>query len=216
VRAQVSAFANGIWWNPGGFDSWWLSFYESLREHCDFVKLSGLIQIAENCCCSWMFPDIVVFSASPTVLHRDSRNRLHCENGQAIGWSDGFGLYRWHGVAVPEYVILRPSEITPAKIEAENNAEVRRVMIERYGQTRYLIDSGAREIHSDDYGTLYRKEIANDEPLVMVKVVNSTPEPDGTFKDYFLRVPPTIKRAREAVAWTFDVPEEEYAPLVQT
>ena len=85
-----------------------------------------------------------------------------------------------------------------------------------YGQTRYLIDSGAREIHSDDYGTLYRKEIANDEPLVMVKVVNSTPEPDGTFKDYFLRVPPTIKRAREAVAWTFDVPEEEYAPLVQT
>lgn len=50
----------------------------------------------------------------------------------------------------------------------------------------------------------------------MVKVVNSTPELDGSFKDYFLRVPPTMKRARQAVAWTFDVPEDDYALVVQT
>ena len=37
----------------------------------------------------------------------------------------------------------------------------------------------------------------------MVEVVNSTPEPDGSRKTYFLRVPPTIGTAREAVAWTF-------------
>lgn len=89
-------------------------------------------------------------------------------------------------------------------------------MIERYGQAKYLLDSGAKEIHSDNYGTLYRKDIEDDEPLVMVKVVNSTAEPDGTFKDYFLRVPPTMKRAREAVAWTFGMKETEYEPLAQT
>jgi hypothetical protein len=89
-------------------------------------------------------------------------------------------------------------------------------MIERYGQAKYLLDSGAVKIHSDDWGALYRKEIKNDEPLVMVKVVNSTAESDGSFKDYFLRVPPTIERARQAVAWTFGVPEDEYEPALET
>jgi hypothetical protein len=89
-------------------------------------------------------------------------------------------------------------------------------MIERYGQAKYLGESGAAQIHSDEFGVLYQKPIADDEPLVMVKVVNSTPEPDGTFKDYFLRVPPTVKTAREAVAWTFEKEADAYAPAAQT
>ena len=36
------------------------------------------------------------------------------------------------------------------------------------------------------------------------------------FKEYFLRVPPGIKTAREAVAWTFNVAPENYTPSVQT
>jgi hypothetical protein len=98
----------------------------------------------------------------------------------------------------------------------EENAEVRRIMIERYGQARYLVDSEAKVIHSDDFGTLYRTEIAHDEPLVMVKVVNSTPESDGSFKDYFLRVPPEMERAKQAVAWTFAKQEAEYGPCFET
>lgn len=52
--------------------------------------------------------------------------------------------------------------------------------------------------------------------LVMVKVVNSTPEPDGQFKDYFLRVPPQMRRAKEAVAWTFNKTETKYQPAMET
>ena len=98
----------------------------------------------------------------------------------------------------------------------ERNIEVRRVMMERYGQSRFIIDSGAVKVDSDDYGVLYRKDIPDDEPLVMVKVVNSTPELDGSFKDYFLRVPPTILTPREAVAWTFGKNANEYQPRFQT
>lgn len=83
-------------------------------------------------------------------------------------------------------------------------------MIERFGLDRFLRESGAELVHFDDYGKLWRALIPGDEPLVMVEVVNSTPEPDGTFKDYFLRVPPTVRTAREAVAWTFDVEPVEY------
>jgi hypothetical protein len=50
----------------------------------------------------------------------------------------------------------------------------------------------------------------------MVRVKNSTPEPDGTYKEYFLRVPPTIKTAREAVAWTFEMDENEYKPKFES
>lgn len=39
----------------------------------------------------------------------------------------------------------------------------------------------------------------------------------GSFKDYFLRVPPQIKTASEAVAWTFGFDKvQEYAPSIET
>jgi hypothetical protein len=131
-------------------------------------------------------------------------------------YPDGWGIWAIHGVRVSQQVVEQPSTITVAQIEAEKNAEVKRVMVDRYGQARYLVDSGAQQIHADDYGVLYRKEIPGDEPLVMVKVVNSTAEPDGTYKDYFLRVPPTIMTARAAVAWTFEKEEADYEPAIQT
>jgi hypothetical protein len=100
---------------------------------------------------------------------------------------------------VPDYIIERPHEITVDKIEAQENAEIRRVMIQRYGHARYIQDSGAQLVHSlpDNYyikglqgARLYRKERPGDTPIVMVAVRNSTPEPDGTIKDYWLRVQP--------------------------
>jgi hypothetical protein len=41
-----------------------------------------------------------------------------------------------------------------------------------------------------------------------VQVTNATPEPDGTHRAYWLRVPPGMRTARQAVAWTFDLDEE--------
>jgi hypothetical protein len=35
-----------------------------------------------------------------------------------------------------------------------------------------------------------------DEPLTIVKVKNSTPESDGSFKDYFIRVDPRAYRGK--------------------
>ena len=114
-------------------------------------------------------------------------------------------------------MIEQPETITVGEIGGESNVERRRVLIDRYGPARYLVDSGATVVHQDDWGSLYRRDMGNDEPIVMVKVVNSTREPDGTWKDYWLRVPPTVRTAREAVAWTFGVDEPaKYAPRVQT
>ena len=204
----------------GQHDANWIGFYDFFRNETKLVieteKLSALTLLTQSA--GWFIPHehICFVSERHNILNRDNRGRLHSIDAPACAYPDGYAIYAVHGVRVPEYVVMRPNEITVEKIESETNAEVRRVMVERYGQYRYLLDSKATQIHSDDFGTLYRKEIPNDEPLVMVKVVNSTPEPDGSFKDYFIRVPPQIKRAREAVAWTFGKKEMEYAPCVQT
>jgi hypothetical protein len=106
--------------------------------------------------------------------------------------------------------------LTVKEIQEERNAEVRRVMVERYGLSRFLMDSGAKKLAEDEFGELYQTEIADDEPICMIKLVNSTPEPDGEFKNYWLRVPPDMKTARQAVAWTFGMTPDEYAKaLVQ-
>lgn len=52
--------------------------------------------------------------------------------------------------------------------------------------------------------------------FLMVEVLNASPEPDGTFKTYLLCVPPEMRTARQAVAWTFGMSEYEYHPAVQT
>jgi hypothetical protein len=161
--------------------------------------------------------DRVAFvSERPLVLKQDAQGRLHSDSGPAIAFADGFQIYSWHGATVPQKLIDNPESLTVGEIEQQRNAEIRRVMIERYGMQRYIETSGAKEIHRDDAGVLYRKEFLNDEPLVMVKVINSTPEADGSFKSYFLRVPPTMKTAKEAVAWTFNIEEEGYELDEQT
>ena len=55
----------------------------------------------------------------------------------------------------------------------------------------------------DDYGKLWSTQIGLDgERAQVVEVVNATPESDGSYRRYFLRVPQAVRTAREAVAWT--------------
>lgn len=169
---------------------------------------------------AWMLhwtDDTLYWIAKPKV-HRDPEitvRRLHCADGPALE-SDIENLYFWRGVLVPAFVVVRPDWITLTHIQTEQNAEVRRVMLERYGFDRYLLDSNAALLHEDEFGRLYGAAIAGDEPLVMIRVTNSTPELDGSAKEYALRVPPNIERAKQAVAWSFGLTEDEYQPAIET
>lgn len=164
----------------------------------------------------WTFPEVAIVCQKPELLAFDEEGRLHNDTGPSLVYPDGWQVFAWHGVLVPDFVVTSPQSITVDFIDTTDNAELRRVLIERYGQGRYIEDSGAEKIHQDDYGILYRKTMEDDEDLVMVKVINSTAEPDGTFKEYFLRVPPHVTTAREAVAWTFGESGFSYDPLQES
>jgi hypothetical protein len=97
------------------------------------------------------------------------------------------------------------------------NLELRRLLLDRLGYERFLDLVDATLVRQDDYGRLWNSSVAIDgEPLCVVEVVNTTPEPDGSRKRYFLRVPPNLRTARQAVAWTFSENEDSYRLAAQT
>jgi hypothetical protein len=152
----------------------------------------------------------------PLIIKQDDQGLLHCDDGPAIVLPDGSKCYSIHGVRVKQHIVEKPERITFDEIEIEDNAEVRRIMIERLGWDQYLIQSGGEIIAQDSFGTLIKKEIVDDEPLIMVRVTNSTPESDGKFKKYCLRVPPHMETVSGAIAWTFGMAEAEYIPEIET
>ena len=219
-------------WNGGNQWSGWvcyLSFFRHVAKlDIDYSHWDAYEKLAELSGPRVLHKDFCIISDRPEILTVDPQNRPHNDDGPFCQWRDGAQLFSVHNVRVPKYVITNPSKITVEDIEKEENAEVRRVKITKYGQEKFIIDSKASVVHVDDFGTLYRKEIPNDEALMMVKVVNSTVEPDGTFKDYFIRVDPNayggIKTAKAAVASTWRNPDgsmlfkspDEYNPMVET
>ncbi|WUT33105.1 hypothetical protein OG392_31095 [Streptomyces sp. NBC_00691] len=195
----------------GQHDAAWLAAFDG---HGD--RLEGLAAVAGQAGWWWPYENVTVVCERPVELHRDEAGRLDRGDGPALAFADGFALYAWRGMTVPADFLAGLAGLTPERIRDEENAELRRVMLEYHGYDRYLAASGARHEHRDETGVLWRIELADDEDVVMVEVVNSTPEPDGSHRTYWLRVPPTTRTAREGVAWTFGLRPEAYEPLVQT
>ena len=202
----------------GTHDAGWVSHYDYLKTIGikGLETLDGIINLTKSAGWWWPYQDLCILTERPISIKRDNRGRLHNEKGMVVKYSDGWGFYAWHGVIVPEDVIILREPITLERIAEERNIEVRRVLIERFGLDEYLKSGRVIKIHQDKCGTLWRMDLAGDELIMVVQVVNSTPEPDGIYKEYFLRVPPHIVRAKQAVAWTFGLTEDEYAPLSET
>jgi len=143
-------------------------------------------------------------------------------------------VWSWHGVRVPRELIETPAhEITAERISGEVNQEVRRVLVERVGAERYMRLAGAKIVARDDWGTLWAATAPV--PMRVVQVLNSTPEPDGSSKTYWLRVPETAERRiedrcvacdrslalvpktpHEGIAWAYSVCDEHYQPAVMS
>ncbi|MYX17855.1 hypothetical protein GTY67_31405 [Streptomyces sp. SID8374] len=195
----------------GQHDAAWLAAFDGRGD-----RLTGLAEVARNAGWWWPYEKAVVISERPEVLHRDEAGRLDHGAGPALAYPDGFALYAWRGMPVPAAFLAELASLTPQRIREEENAELRRVMLEFYGYDRYLTESGAEPVHRDETGILWRIALEGDEDVVMVEVVNSTPEPDGTHRTYWLRVPPATRTAKDGVAWTFGLDGAAYAPVRQT
>ena len=209
----------------GSYDVDFLSFYDFFSEEFNLKEetksLIGLNAVAKTC--GWLLPydKLCVITERPMLILRDEQGRLHSTTGKALEYNDGWGIYAHHGVRVPAEVIETdyencPLETIKALIMDNDNTEVRAVVMtmaqDRLGQ---LLNNIADLECDDKYGKLYRLKDENFAIKILL-VVNSTPEPDGTFKNYILFVPREMKDAKEAVAWTFNMKKEDYNPIIET
>lgn len=214
----------------GNASAGWLSFYDVMDDliGVDCSILHPLMELALHAGWCWVYDDRAIITDRPDVIKLDDAGNLHCEDGPAIQYK-GYDLFAINGVVVPEKVIMAPETLTKQEVTTERNAEVRRVMIDRYGGSdsnggKYMEDMGARAIGAPFRGNqLYEIDVELDQgevTLARVRAINSTPEPDGTSKIYWLKVPPGMSCAQEALAEIHPDPFRkhwrDYSPQVET
>ena len=186
----------------------------------------------------FMHPDFCIVSDRPVEFRVDDRGRPHHETGPYARWSDGTAFYAVRGVFTPAWIVDTPAAITTRDIHGEGNSEIRRIMMERYGWARYVSDTGGEVVHRDVDALGFPRELVracpqDDEPIVMVRVTDSSPDPKtGEHKKYMLRVDPKAyggragRECHAAIASTWRVKSdtsrlafaqpEDYAPEVET
>jgi hypothetical protein len=123
---------------------------------------------------------------------------------------------RWRSVAINHRIAFQPESITAREAMGQKNTELRRVMIERMGNERFVKEANAKVIDRDqDAGgdrELLRLPLENDEDFVCLAC--NCP---STSRHYLLRVPPTMQSCHQAAAWMagFDDPTK-YKPIIET
>ena len=142
--------------------------------------------------------DFCMISDRPKTLTVDDQHRPHNEHGPFCEWLDGSALYAWHGTRVPPWIIEKPEEITEQTIMAEQNSEVRRVMIERYGIDRLMCSPHVEKLHQrGDYELLAFPDPAEGK-IVALKMRCPT-----TSAVFIHTVPPGTVTVEQALNWKF-------------
>jgi hypothetical protein len=141
LRSQLdSQLYVSIWWRA------WSGWYEGgkiLGVQFDESVFSAFREWTTHVPLIYANEAIPVVSRFPKTVKWDN-SRLHCEDGKAVEFASGWGLWAIGGVAVDEQIVMRPETQTLKQIESETSEEVRRIRIERFGWMRYLKESGAK------------------------------------------------------------------------
>ncbi|MGK7929800.1 MAG: DUF6745 domain-containing protein [Spirulina sp.] len=168
--------------------------------------------------CEYVFPyeNVCFVCDRPRTLSFDSENRLHAEEKPAIEFADGFSVYAYHGVRLPEkYGKLPPSQWRSQWILSEENAEIRRTLIQGIGYTRICQELQAVALDTWQEYSLLKIDIEFDEELEEEPIYLLKMTCPSTGHIHVLRVPPNMNSAREAITWVnWDIDPEKFA--VQT
>jgi hypothetical protein len=225
----------------GQHDANWLAFYDFFREVCGLRRqtkpLEGLTLLAQHA--GWFLPHAKIcwVAERHSFLHRDENGRLHCETGPALGYPDKYVLWMWHGITVTEQIIMHPETLTSEQIRKEQNAEIRRCMVEKMGYRRFVELSEMKVIHtdtlqsrfpslevsdlvdnSDPAALVYSEGIEQAELLEAALLRDFEDRPlrfvrlrcPSTGKQYIQRVAYNETRVYEAVGRSFGLTEKEY------
>jgi hypothetical protein len=227
---QQGDYLKSTFSNSFAMDPW--STWETLHTFCGWLGVQYSARQAvllELCLRSarslhfWSAHDGVVLCAGrPGPPLVDGQGRLHGP-GLACAYRDGWGIGAWRGVSLP----VKYYDPDPYLILTEPNAELRRMLMERYdaahGKGRFVQDAGAKVIDSavqpmrsgepDMINELLSLDLPGDPDhvVVVLRVVDPS-----TGRVYIIRVPPDQRTVSNALAWTFDVEPGQYVLQQET
>jgi hypothetical protein len=236
LRGQLGDQLRG-WINKSFYpwnDAYWLAFYDCALPIAGLPPSPKLAALANAITeLGWWIPmrGAVIMSGRPSALHRDADGQLHCPDGPAIAYPDGWGFHAWHGRRVEPWVIEEP---TVERIAAEGNVEVRRCAIEAIGWGRFTELAGLVPVGQVPGSSHRSTELASarvpdpgnpgqhltlyDVPerlwgdrIRLLMCTNGSAERDGTRRQYGLTVPAHITDPLEAAAWTVGLTGDQYA-----
>ena len=109
-------------------------------------------EIADAASVWWPFQGGAILAERPAQLHVDENGLLHRDDGAAVVYRDGWRVYAWHGLAVPEDWILHPEAIPPAKLRGLDPS------LRRFAESR----RGKAPARRDRPSTLFTTKLPND------------------------------------------------------
>lgn len=193
-----------------GHDSGWVSFYDyftriGIINNADFNAWMGFKTAGVWDCL--LFENVAYVIRRPVSVNKDEQGRLHCESGGAVVFSNGEKYYSWHGVRVPERLIVNSVDVTRDDLLAERNAEVVRAWGEKIGWTKFfdLIDANLIDEETDKNTglryTLYELKKRPSPAFARFLKMESPQLNDGTRPYYVEPVHPGLKTALAARKW---------------
>ena len=207
---------NGVPWYSIYGQNWshrlaYFTFLDAIDGCVGFETLSGLAELCKTAGSVMPCENICFVSERHSALKLNERGQLHCADGPAFSYADGYAVYRWNGVAYPyAWATTKP---TPAEALKWPNLEQRRIACEMIGWSTILRELKTVLIDKDndpEIGTLISVTIPDigREKFLRVKC--------GTGRGFVIPVPPEMQTARQANAWTWGLEPEEYKPEVRT
>ncbi|WP_342597623.1 hypothetical protein VKI21_06085 [Cyanobacterium aponinum UTEX 3222] len=142
-----------------------------------------------------------LISDKPKEISINKDYLLHNEGALALTYLDGKGLYAYEGVILPpKYGQIKLENWQGKWLLKENNAELRRVLIQAIGYNKLATELKAEEVDTwAEYTILRFNDIIDDidkQPICLLKMTC----PSTNFI-HALRIPPDFTSAREAIRW---------------
>jgi hypothetical protein len=195
---------NYLW---GSHELAWLAFYrfgQKIGVKYSEPAARGLdIMEGISSQCEWWWPhdNVVIASEKACSVRWDGERRLHCETGPAVEYADGYSLYAWRGLAIPEDWITKgpPAAKDIMRIQ---NIEQRRIAAEMRGWHNILPEIGAVMIdrHANpQVGELWEANLPDNGPERFLRVAC------GTGRTFAIPVGMEFRTAREANAATYGI-----------
>ncbi|MEV5826029.1 DUF6745 domain-containing protein [Spirillospora sp. NPDC052242] len=205
----------------------WVARHDALRRLAGAAFAPGLDRriapwaaLVRGCGPWWPGRDVCVVSERPAEIRTEPAGdrgevRLHSADGPAVRYRDGWTVHAWHGTPVPSWVIDDPDA---ARIEREENVEVRRCALERVGWPAYvdalgLTLLGAAPDPGNPGHELRLYDLRGDGRVLLA--VNGSRERDGTRRRYGLTVPGHFTDPVAAAGWTYGLSADQYAALAR-